>query len=590
VAPDGTITTVAGNGASCAPTTDPCGDGGPATSATFTSAINGVAQLPDGSVLVADSNGNRVRKIDPSGVITTVAGTGAAGFGGDGGPAAAALLNFPVSVSARPDGSFLIGDNDNNRVRLVAANGTISTAAGTGAAGSAGDGGPATSAQLNDTGAVATTPDGGFLVTEILGHRVRRVAPDGTISTVAGTGTQGSAGDGGPATSAQLNGPDDVSPTPDGGFVIADTSNHRIRKVSFGGTITTLAGTGTAGYNGDDIPADTAQLNSPYGLGVTSEGDVLIVDGQNFRIRFADVADAPPPPPPPNPPASVTLDVDSVTRTPGDANTVNATVLLRDGSPAADRELRYSITGANPGNGIVKTDANGVAAIAWNGVHDGTDTLTAWADLNGDTVQDPSEPADSATVQWVLPTPVVAKTVNIEPVKGKVLVKLPAGASRVHGAASGFIPLEEARTVPVGSIVDTRKGTVQLTSAANRLGATQASQFWQGDFLIRQAKAAQPVTELVLNEALTCTKSAGRVVPARARSRSLWGKGKGRFRTRGRNSSASVRGTTWFQKDTCNSTRTVVREGVVTVHDFAKHTNVTVKAGHSYIARPKKRR
>ena len=225
-------------------------------------------------------------------------------------------------------------------------------------------------------------------------------------------------------------------------------------------------------------------------------------------------------------------------------------------------------------------------------MHDGTDSVSVWADLNGNGKFDFGEPADTATVDWVLPPPKVAKTVNIEPVKGKVFVKLPKKKGRVSAAQSaGFIPLEEAKNVPVGTIVDTRQGTVELTSAASlkATGPTQASQFFKGNFQIKQTKATRPVTELVLNQALTCSSGSSRVQGAAARSRQLWGRGKGRFRTRGRHSTAAVRGTYWLTKDTCDTTLTVVREGVVTVHDFAKNKDVKVKAGHRYVARAKKK-
>jgi hypothetical protein len=588
VSPSGAITTVAGRGS-----TGFSGDDGPATSAQL-NAPNGVAELPNGSILIADSNNNRVRRVAPDGTITTVAGTGAAGFTGDNGPAAQATISFPIGLAARPDGSYLIGDNDNNRVRLVSATGTITTVAGTGIAGSLGDSGPATSAQLNDPGGVALTADGGFLVTEILGNRVRRVGPDGTITTAAGTGA-----------AAELSGPSGVAVTADAGFVVADRGNNRVRRVSATGAVDNLAGTGTAGYNGDDIAAATAQLNLPLGVAVNSQGDVLIADTSNHRVRLVDLGDPPPPPaigdpppPPANPPASITLNIESVTRTPGDPNTVTGTVRRRDGSLAPGAQVRYAITGSNPGGGLLNADNNGAAAVGWEGVHDGTDTIAMWSDLNGNATQDATEPSDTATVNWVLPVPQVAKTVNIEPVSGRVLVKLPASAKQrardpwVEAAQSGFIPLEEARSVPVGTIVDTHNGTVELTAAANTQGATQASQFWMGNFQIRQVRSSRPVTELRLNETLVCRSGQGsaRLEPSRARSRSLWGKGKGRFRTRGRHSTATVRGTTWFTKDTCGTTTTLVREGTVTVRDFAKRKDVRVRAGKRYVARAGKRR
>ncbi|MEA2480016.1 MAG: hypothetical protein QOJ07_1938 [Thermoleophilaceae bacterium] len=307
-------------------------------------------------------------------------------------------------------------------------------------------------------------------------------------------------------------------------------------------------------------------------------------------------APAPPPPPPPAQPSSLTLAPASADRAPGDANAVTATLLRSDGSPAVGIVVRYSITGANPGGGTVTTDAAGTAQISWEGIHEGADTLSAYADTNGDAAPSTGEPTASATVNWTLPTPKIAKTVNLDPLSGVVKVKLPPGTPSkadpgAHAAAS-YIPLEEARTVPVGTIVDARRGRVGLDAIVKRGStATRKGEFYSGAFQIVQASAARPTTELRLTEQLQCTSTKSGLSAARSRTRHLWGKDHGgRFRTRGRNSSASVRGTTWYSKDTCNSTTTVVREGSVVVKDFGKHANVTVKAGHRYVARAKKKR
>jgi DNA-binding beta-propeller fold protein YncE len=206
------ITTVAGTGVSGA-----AGDGGPATSAQLDTP-NAVAPMPDGGFLIADSFNHRVRRVSPSGVITRVAGLNL-GAAGDGGPAIRAGLNFPAGLAVRADGSFLIADNDNNRIRQVSASGTISTVAGTGTAGFGGDGGRAIGAQLNGPAAVAFTPDGGYLIADQDNHRVRRVNPAGVITTVAGTGVAGAGGDGGPATSAQLSNPIGLAVAGDGAFL-----------------------------------------------------------------------------------------------------------------------------------------------------------------------------------------------------------------------------------------------------------------------------------------------------------------------------------------------------------------------------------
>jgi hypothetical protein len=185
------------------------------------------------------------------GDIFTFGGTGVASFGGDGGPATSAGLRQPTAVAWLGDGSVLISDYANHRIRRVAPGGEISTVAGTGTAGYSGDGGQATNARLSWPVDVEPTADGGFLIADLGNMRVRRVSPAGIITTVAGTGVEGSAGDGGPATSAQLDAPTGVAVTAGGGFLIADAGAHRVRRVSAGGTITRVAGTGTAGGAAD---------------------------------------------------------------------------------------------------------------------------------------------------------------------------------------------------------------------------------------------------------------------------------------------------------------------------------------------------
>jgi hypothetical protein len=276
----GYITRVAGNG-----TKGSGGDGGPATSAQL-GGPGGVAATADGGFLIADPINQTVRKVSAAGIITRVAGTGIQGNSGDGGPATSAQLNNPCAVAVTADGGFLIGDLGNAEVRKVSAAGIITRVAGTGAAGAASrDGGPATSAQLMTPWGVAATPDGGFLVCD--GYSVRKVSKAGIITRVAGNDTQGSSGDGGPATSAQLGHPMGVAATPDGGFLIADSGNQTVRKVSKDGYITRVAGTGeqgnSAAWSGRAL---AAPLNNPSGVAVFLSG-FLIADVGNCAVRWA---------------------------------------------------------------------------------------------------------------------------------------------------------------------------------------------------------------------------------------------------------------------------------------------------------------
>jgi hypothetical protein len=265
------------------------GDGGPATSAALRHPT-AVAWLADGSALVADYENQRIRRISPAGQITTVAGTGTAGYSGDGGPATSARLSWPTDVEPTADGGFLIADLGNRRVRLVSPAGIITTVAGTGVQGTSGDGGPATEAQLNAPTGVAVSGNGGFLVADAGAHRVRWVSPGGTITRVAGTGNPGATGDGGPAVSARLHAPVGVAALADGGFLVGEYEGHRVRRVSAAGVITRVAGTGTAGFSGDGGAATAARLNKPVGVSTTSDGGFLIGDSLNGRVRKVSAA------------------------------------------------------------------------------------------------------------------------------------------------------------------------------------------------------------------------------------------------------------------------------------------------------------
>ena len=227
------------------------------------------------------------------GSIAIVAGSGPPGYSGDGGPATSAQLNSPQGVAVDASGNFFIADTGNNRIRRVdAATGIITTVAGNGVGGYSGDGGPATSASLNQPNGVAVDSSGNLFIADTGNHRIRRVdAVTGTITTVAGNGTQGFSGDGGAATSAELNFPYGVAVDGSGNLFIADTGNNRIRRVDAAtSVISTVAGDGTTGLSGDGGPAISASLNSPYGVGVDGSGNLFIADTQNNLIRMVDAS------------------------------------------------------------------------------------------------------------------------------------------------------------------------------------------------------------------------------------------------------------------------------------------------------------
>ncbi len=355
--PAGILSTVAGNGVA-----GYSGDGGPALGASLAFAptrqepgqpdINEFDQFmhlavdPAGNLYIADNGNHRIRKVTPQGMITTVAGNGVRGYGGDMMPATRTPLYGPAGVAVDPrDGSLYIADEQNNRIRHVAPDGMIHTVAGDGRhlfynagqmataspmdwpssvafdvargvlyfaeahsnrvgkivdgrlvtvagdgfEGMKGDGGPAILAQMRLAAHVAMDGTGNLYVVDQRNHRVRRIAPDGTITTVAGSGnghmSAGYGGDGGPATAAQLNHPSAVAVDAAGNIYIADMMNHRVRRVTPDGKIATVAGNGRPGYSGDGGPGTAGQLNFPAGLALDPAGNLYIADWQNFRVR-----------------------------------------------------------------------------------------------------------------------------------------------------------------------------------------------------------------------------------------------------------------------------------------------------------------
>src|SRR6266699_283960 len=269
----------------------------PALSANFSPGI--IVADDRGNIYFNDVGIPRVYKIDVRGILTVVAGNGVSGFNGDGIPAASASLNGPGQIAMDAAGNLFIPDNGNSRVRRVdATTGVISTVAGTGATAFSGDGGPATaagpatSASLIGPAGVAVDGAGNVFIAEFVGCRIRRVdAQTGTISTVAGNGVPGFGGDGGPATSASLHDPHGVTVDDAGNLFIAAGYNYRIRRVDAStGLIGTIAGNGTYGFSGDGGPATSASLSIPWGAGLDTSGNLLIADTDTSHIRRVNLA------------------------------------------------------------------------------------------------------------------------------------------------------------------------------------------------------------------------------------------------------------------------------------------------------------
>lgn len=274
----GKITTISGAGIGF------LGDGQPAAGGRF-SGPAGIALDSSNNLYIVDLNNQRIRKIAPGGNISTVAGNGTADFKGDGAAATSATLNFPSGVAVDGGGNVYIADKNNARIRKVVSSGTISSVAGNGTNSYGGDGALAPSAQLNVPSAVARDAAGNLFIADTGNHRIRRVNVDGAISTYAGNGTAGFGGDGAAASAAQLNNPSGLVIDGDGNLYLADTGNHRVRRITPGGTISSVAGTGTAGNAGDGGAATSAQLSYPSGLAIDTAGNVYVADSGNNRVR-----------------------------------------------------------------------------------------------------------------------------------------------------------------------------------------------------------------------------------------------------------------------------------------------------------------
>ncbi len=277
------ITSIAGNG-----TAGYTGDGGQATLAEINNI--GLTMDPSGNIYLAEYQHHCVRKIDVNGIITTFAGTGVSGFSGDGGAATAAQLMGPAGVYADNSGNIYIADQDNQRVRMVNTSGIISTIAGTGVGGYSGDGGLATAAQFWAPTGIAKDASGNIYIADFGARVVRKINTSGIISTFAGTGVSGNSGDGGPATSAEMTFPYWIAFDASDNLFISDVQANCVRKVNTSGIISTVAGTGVSGFSGDGGPATAAQLYNNGGIAINTNGDMYICDQFNNRVRKVDAS------------------------------------------------------------------------------------------------------------------------------------------------------------------------------------------------------------------------------------------------------------------------------------------------------------
>ncbi len=470
VDPTGVITTIAGTGQ---PLSD--GDGGAATAARLDNPHSAVVD-GSGVIFVADTSNGLVRRVDTAGVITDVAGTGASGFAGDGGPATLAELDQPNGVAVDGLGNMYIADTSNNRIRKVDANGTITTIAGDGVDGFGGDDGPATEAALSNPQHVAADTIGNIYIADSSNNRVRRVDPNGVITTVAGNGSAGFSGDGGQANVAELSNPVALAIDGGGNVYIADYANNRIRRVDATGVITTVAGTGQFGFSGDGGAATAAMLASPTGVAIDALQQIYIADSSNDLIRRVDA----------------TGTITTVAGMPG-----LASPFFGDGGPATAAQLDYPYDVAVGSNGALyivglsddsvrRVDAAGIITTVVGLVDPGVMGPIAQAQLADPTalVATPNVTffagGTSGTIQALVAD-------SLEVVAGRYPQTVPTGSLArfrdmsfgavsgiAYDAAAGRIYMTESNAVFVVTIVDPEDASTwtlaTLTNAAETAG------------------------------------------------------------------------------------------------------------------------
>lgn len=285
----GIIATIAGSGEKPATNARCEGTGtiGDGLSATVSRLFrpSAVAQHPDGSLLIADQQNNRIRQVSTAGIISTIAGSGQHNLYAPGVPATASPMDWPTGLAVDASGAVYFSELHGNRVGRIGNDGRLTTIAGNGFPGFGGDGSPARAAFLRKPAGITVDSAGNLYIADSGSHRIRKVDSSGIIRTIAGTGIAGFAGDDGNGTEAMLNTPLDVKLDSKGNIYIADAGNHRVRRIDSRGIITTVAGTGEAALGEELIAADSSALNFPSAVAVDSKDDVYVADWQNYRIR-----------------------------------------------------------------------------------------------------------------------------------------------------------------------------------------------------------------------------------------------------------------------------------------------------------------
>ena len=464
----------------------------------------------------------------------------------------------PHGIATDPAGAVYVADTLNHRIQKFSPSGAFLTTWGT--FGTA-------AGQFNEPRAVAVGPSGSVYVADLRNNRVQRFTADGVH--LGSWGTVGS-------NAQQFNGPVGIDTDPAGNVYVADQGNHRIQKFTATGAFVTAWGRFA-------VPAADDSFNEPYDVDADRFGNVYVFDGANSRI------------------VKFTATGTFLTKW-GSLGTGPGQFQVGGGGLATDSTGRVHVADQN-NRRIQVFAATGAFVESFSGP--GAPFPTDIALDRSDNVYvvnrfshmvqkfgfGAAPPPAPRVTPAALAAPVLGRTVNVEVVKGQVLVSPPPGAARTAATVRGlkgrtFVPLREARSLPVGSMLDTRRGTVRLTSARDTRGAVQSGSFSAGVFQVLQARNAGGLTELRLKGASfrACGRSGKRASASarrvsRRRIRRLRANARGRFRTRGRYSAATVRGTIWTMTDRCDGTLTKVSRGSVVVRDLRRRRNVTVRAG-----------
>jgi len=491
MASTGIITTVAGNG-----TPGYSGDGGVATSAELYYP-SGVAIDSAGNIYIADAMNNRIRKVTVStGDISTVAGNGSEGYSGDGGPATSAEMNTPYEVALDASGNIYISDSNNYRVREVAVStGIITTVAGTGIGSYSGDGGPATNANITQPMGLVLDAAGNIYFVDWGNARVRKVtASTRDITTVAGNGSEGYSGDGGPATAAQLYDPYGVAVDAAGNIYIADSMNNRIRKVAAStGEISTVAGNGTAGYSGDGGAATSAELEYPYGVAVDTANNIYIADDGNNRIRAVGQVKA-------TPSISVSCSPNPITY--GSETTTCATTV----SGGATGTITWTING-----GVWTTQTlNGGTASAggFNGYAAGSYTIGVT--YHGDSNNNPASTSTTLTISKA--TPSISDTCSPNPISYGGGNSICTGYASDSGTVTGTLSFTINGSAWATETLSSGSATAPQFSSTYGIGTYTVGVAYSGDSNNNAASSSTTLTISKAGQTINFTAPASPVI------------------------------------------------------------------------------